>query len=281
MGVFVRDIAQFIQPVLMALMFTSAVFFPLSALPDWLRPVMAFTPLAVAVEMVRNALVFGTLPDASKVANSIAAGAIIAVLGYLFFKKQNAEVEQAFDYAVQLQNVIKRFAMFKRPEDRLKQMIVPHLRKAVLLQPKPYFKEFTAVSNVSLNIKRGETIGIIGRNGSGKSTLRQMIVGTLQPTSGTVKVKGRIAALLELGAGFNPEFTGRENVYVYGAILGFSRSEMQERLEAIAAFAAIGEFIEHPVRAYSSGMFVRLAFAVATAVEPDILIVEEALSVGD
>ena len=199
MGVFVRDIAQFIQPVLMALMFTSAVFFPLSALPDWLRPVMAFTPLAVAVEMVRNALVFGTLPDASKVANSIAAGAIIAVLGYLFFKKQNAEVEQAFDYAVQLQNVIKRFAMFKRPEDRLKQMIVPHLRKAVLLQPKPYFKEFTAVSNVSLNIKRGETIGIIGRNGSGKSTLRQMIVGTLQPTSGTVKVKGRMAALLEHG----------------------------------------------------------------------------------
>jgi lipopolysaccharide transport system ATP-binding protein len=185
------------------------------------------------------------------------------------------------DYAIRVENVFKRYAMFKRPEDRLKQMIVPRLQRAAMLEAKSYYKEFSAVSDVSLNVRRGETIGIIGRNGSGKSTLLQMIVGTLTPTSGNVKVNGRIAALLELGAGFNPEFTGRENVYVNGAILGFSRAEMDERFEAIAAFANIGEFIERPVKTYSSGMFVRLAFAVATAVEPDILVVDEALSVGD
>jgi lipopolysaccharide transport system ATP-binding protein len=160
-------------------------------------------------------------------------------------------------------------------------MVVPRLQRLVRAKPTPYFREFTAVKDVSLTVGKGETIGIIGRNGSGKSTLLQLIVGTLTPTSGNVAVNGRIAALLELGAGFNPEFTGRENVYVNGAILGFSRAEMDERFEAIAAFASIGEFIERPVKTYSSGMFVRLAFAVATAVEPDILVVDEALSVGD
>ena len=192
-----------------------------------------------------------------------------------------AQMENTGDYAIRVENVSKRFALFNRSEDRLKQMLIPRLQRAAFMKPKAYFTEFSAVKDVTLTVKRGETIGIIGRNGSGKSTLLQMIVGTLQPTSGNVKVKGRIAALLELGAGFNPEFTGRENVYVNGAILGFSRDEMDERFEAIAAFAGIGAFIERPVKTYSSGMFVRLAFAVATAVEPDILIVDEALSVGD
>jgi lipopolysaccharide transport system ATP-binding protein len=187
----------------------------------------------------------------------------------------------AHDSAIIVDHVTKRFALFNRPEDRLKQMVVPHMQRLVRAEPSRYFREFSAVNDVSLTIAKGETIGIIGRNGSGKSTLLQMIVGTLAPTSGRVKVNGRIAALLELGAGFNPEFTGRENVYVNGAILGFSRAEMDERFEAIAAFAGIGEFIERPVKTYSSGMFVRLAFAVSTAVEPDILVVDEALSVGD
>jgi lipopolysaccharide transport system ATP-binding protein len=187
----------------------------------------------------------------------------------------------AKDSAIIVDHVTKRFALFNRPEDRLKQMLVPRLQRLVRAEPSRYFREFTAVNDVSLTIAKGETIGIIGRNGSGKSTLLQMIVSTLAPTSGSVKVNGRIAALLELGAGFNPEFSGRENVYVNGAILGFSRAEMDERFEAIAAFAGIGEFIERPVKTYSSGMFVRLAFAVSTAVEPDILVVDEALSVGD
>jgi lipopolysaccharide transport system ATP-binding protein len=177
------------------------------------------------------------------------------------------------EIAISVQNLSKVYRIYAKPEDRLVQMAtLGRVRR---------FQEFTALRDVSLDVRRGETVGIVGRNGCGKSTLLQMIVGTLQPTSGSVAVQGRIAALLELGAGFNGEFTGRENVYMNGAILGFSREEMDARFESIAAFAGIGDFIERPVKTYSSGMFVRLAFAVSTAVEPDILVVDEALSVGD
>lgn len=174
---------------------------------------------------------------------------------------------------IRIRNLSKAYRIYERPEDRLIQMAtLGRVRR---------FTEFPALTDISLDIRRGETVGIVGRNGCGKSTLLQIICGILQPTSGTVDVKGRIAALLELGAGFNGEFTGRENVYMNGAILGFSRDEMDARFEQIAAFAGIGDFIERPVKTYSSGMFVRLAFAVATAVEPDILVVDEALAVGD
>lgn len=144
-----------------------------------------------------------------------------------------------------------------------------------------HYKEFHALNDVSFDIHKGETVGIIGKNGSGKSTLLQIICGIRQPTSGSVKVKGRISALLELGSGFQPEFTGRENVFLQGAIIGLTRHEMETRFDDIAAFADIGEYIDQPVKTYSSGMFVRLAFAVAVSVEPDILVVDEALSVGD
>lgn len=174
---------------------------------------------------------------------------------------------------ISARNLTKAYRLFGHPGDRVKQFLSLGLRR--------YHREFTALRDVSFDIRRGETIGIIGRNGSGKSTLLQLICGILKPTSGSIEVNGRISALLELGAGFNPEFTGRENVYFQGALMGLDKAQMDERFDEIAAFADIGEFIDQPVRTYSSGMFLRLAFAVAVHVDPDILVVDEALAVGD
>lgn len=185
------------------------------------------------------------------------------------------------DHAIHLQGVSKHYLIYKRPEDRLKQMIMPKLRRMTGMKPRKYFTDFAAVHDVDFTVERGETVGIIGRNGSGKSTLLQMICGILQPSSGSVEVNGRIAALLELGAGFNADFTGRENVFLNAAILGLTREETEARFDSIARFADIGIFIDQPVKTYSSGMYVRLAFAVAINVDPDILVVDEALSVGD
>jgi lipopolysaccharide transport system ATP-binding protein len=177
------------------------------------------------------------------------------------------------DVAISVKNLTKTYRIFGHPGDRIKQ--------ALTLGRVRLHKEFTALQEVSFEIKKGETVGIIGRNGSGKSTLLQLICGILKPTSGTVQVNGRVSALLELGAGFNPEFTGRENVYFQGAVMGFTKAEMDTRFHDIAAFADIGEFIDQPVRTYSSGMYVRLAFAMQVLSDPDILIIDEALSVGD
>ncbi len=174
---------------------------------------------------------------------------------------------------ISLRGVGKSFRMYKKPSD--------HLWNGLFGKGERGRKEFQALRGIDLDIERGETVGIIGRNGSGKSTLLQIIAGTLQPTTGTVGVSGRIAALLELGSGFNPEFTGRENVYLNAAILGLGRTQIEERLQSIIDFADIGEFIDQPVRSYSSGMAMRLAFAVVAHVDADILIVDEALSVGD
>ncbi|MBP2547680.1 lipopolysaccharide transport system ATP-binding protein [Neorhizobium galegae] len=183
--------------------------------------------------------------------------------------------------AIKVENVSKCYQIYDTPRARLKQFVLPRLRHAIGLSRPQYFREFWALRDVSFEVKKGETVGIIGRNGSGKSTLLQMICGTLNPTSGSIKAHGRISALLELGSGFNPEFTGRENVYMNAAILGVNKDEIDARFDDIAAFADIGDFIEQPVKSYSSGMMVRLAFAVAINVEPEILIVDEALSVGD
>jgi lipopolysaccharide transport system ATP-binding protein len=183
--------------------------------------------------------------------------------------------------AIRISNLSKCYHIYDRPQDRLKQLVIPKLRSLVGRNPGDYFREFWALNDVSFEVGRGETVGIIGRNGSGKSTLLQMICGTLEPTTGTVETHGRVAALLELGAGFNPEFTGRENVYMNATVLGLTQQEITARFDEIAAFADIGDFIEQPVKHYSSGMYARLAFAVAINVDPSILIVDEALSVGD
>ena len=175
--------------------------------------------------------------------------------------------------AIKVEGLGKTYRSYQTPQDRLKQIFWPG--------KKEFFKEFKALNDFSFTIGRGETVGIIGRNGSGKSTLLQMIAGTLTPSHGDVEINGRIAALLELGAGFNPEYSGRENVFMNGALLGMSNIEVKDKLDDISRFADIGHFIDEPVKTYSSGMYVRLAFSVAIHSEPDILIVDEALSVGD
>lgn len=185
------------------------------------------------------------------------------------------------EIAIKVDNLSKCYQVFSNPRDRLKQFILPRVQQSVGVKSKRYFKEFWALKELSFEINKGETVGIVGRNGSGKSTLLQMICGTLTPTAGTVKTYGRVAALLELGSGFNPEFSGRENVYMNGVLLGLSNQEIDQRYDDIVAFADIGDFIDQPVKTYSSGMYVRLAFAVAINVAPDILIVDEALAVGD
>jgi len=176
--------------------------------------------------------------------------------------------------AVAVHNLGKCYHIYNKPEDRLKQALLR-------FRGKNYFDEFWALRNVCFEVAPGEAVGIVGRNGSGKSTLMQIIAGTLAPTEGQVTVRGRVAALLELGSGFNPDFTGRENVHTYGAILGMSRRDIDERFDEIAAFADIGRFLDQPVKTYSSGMRVRLAFAVQVQVRPEVLIIDEALTVGD
>ena len=177
------------------------------------------------------------------------------------------------EYTIQVQDVSKIYRLYEKPIDRLKE--------SLSLTHKSYHRDFFALSNISFQVKKGETVGIIGTNGSGKSTILKIITGVLTPTTGNVRVSGVISALLELGAGFNMDYTGIENVYMNGTMMGFTRSQMDEKLPEILEFADIGDFVYQPVKTYSSGMFVRLAFALAINVEPEILIVDEALSVGD
>lgn len=195
------------------------------------------------------------------------------------------------DTVISVENVSKAYRIWQTPAARLTSPLMAGIGRhifgstppgrALVRRAEASYRDFWALKDISFEIRRGESVGIIGRNGSGKSTLLQIIAGTLQPTTGSVRVKGRVAALLELGSGFNLDFTGRENVFLNGAVLGLSRSEVEERFDAIAGFADIGEFIDHPAKTYSSGMLVRLAFSVQVQVEPEILIIDEALAVGD
>ena len=184
------------------------------------------------------------------------------------------EVKSSDDMVVAVQNVGKMYRLYDRPQERLKQQLFGRFGKS-------YGREFWALREVSCCVRRGEVLGIIGLNGSGKSTLLQILAGVLKPTTGEAHIKGRVAALLELGSGFNPEYTGRDNIFMNGAILDIPRAEMEKRFEEIVAFADIGAFIDQPVKTYSSGMFVRLAFAVTISVDADVLLIDEALAVGD
>lgn len=177
------------------------------------------------------------------------------------------------NYAIEVKNVKKVYKLYDKPSLRIKE--------AFSIKGKKYHKEFHALEDISINVKQGEMLGVIGKNGAGKSTLLKIITGVLTPTSGSVTINGKISALLELGAGFNPEYTGVENIYLNGSMMGFSKEEIDQKLDSIIEFADIGDFIYQPVKSYSSGMFARLAFAVSINVEPDVLIVDEALSVGD
>ena len=183
--------------------------------------------------------------------------------------------------AIDVRGLSKCYQVYEQPADRLKQFVIPRLSRLFRGAAKQYFREFWALRDIDFTIKKGETVGIIGHNGAGKSTLLQLICGTLNPSHGEVNVNGRIAALLELGAGFNPEFSGRDNVYLNASVLGLSKEDIDARFDEIARFADIGDFMEQPVKTYSSGMYVRLAFAVQACIDPEILIVDEALAVGD
>ena len=178
------------------------------------------------------------------------------------------------EYAIRVKNITKRYKLFERNRDRVRDALG-------LAGKKQLYKDLYALKDLSFDIKKGESVGIIGVNGAGKSTILKIITGVLTPSEGEVEIGGRISALLELGAGFNPEYTGLQNVYLNGTMMGFSKEEIDKRLQSILDFADIGDFINQPVKTYSSGMFVRLAFAVAINIEPEILIVDEALSVGD
>ncbi len=178
------------------------------------------------------------------------------------------------EFAIDIIEVSKVYKLYDKPIDRLKELLNFSGKKI-------YAKDFVALNKITLRVRKGDTVGILGKNGAGKSTLLKILTGVLSETSGDIKIEGTISALLELGAGFNPEYTGIENIFLNGAMMGFSRNEMQKKLEQIVSFADIGDFIDQPVKSYSSGMFARLAFSVAISVEPDILIVDEALSVGD
>lgn len=182
---------------------------------------------------------------------------------------------------ISVNNLSKCFQIYDRPFDRFKQFLFSRIQILRKTTSRKYCKDFWALQNITFNISRGGAVGIIGLNGSGKSTLLHIICGTLSPTKGEIKTKGRVAALLELGSGFNPEFSGRENIFLNASVLGLKTDEINERLDNILAFADIGDFIDQPVKTYSSGMLVRLAFAVIAHVDADILVIDEALAVGD
>jgi lipopolysaccharide transport system ATP-binding protein len=195
--------------------------------------------------------------------------------------KERESIKLDGSVAIRINNISKCYQIYERPQDRLKQAIVPRFQRFFHRKLSRYARDFWALKDVSFEVIKGETVGIIGRNGSGKSTLLQMICGTITPSGGRVETNGRVAALLELGAGFNPEYSGRENIFLSASLLGISKDEINNKFDAIADFAEIGEFMDQPVKTYSSGMYARVAFSASVFIDPDILLIDEILAVGD
>lgn len=203
-------------------------------------------------------------------------------MAFGFFKKPVKGLQMSSNSPIiRVENLSKCFNIYDRPRDRLKEMFMSNIPMLTGKRESKYHREFWALDDINFEIEKGHTVGILGQNGSGKSTLLQIMTGTMTPTSGTVNIDGKVAALLELGSGFNPDFTGRENVYLNGSLLGLTRIQIDDKFDYIAAFADIGDHLDQPVKTYSSGMMLRLAFAVQIAVESEVLIIDEALAVGD
>jgi lipopolysaccharide transport system ATP-binding protein len=246
-----------------------------------MQSIVLLNPLTYIIEQSRVVIVWGQLPDflGLTIYSVNSFGLPMSVI--TGSRKHEEGLLMSSDlYAIEIDNVSKCYQVYDNPIKRLKEFIVPKVHHRTGKVTRLYHDEFWALQDINFRLKKGETVGIVGKNGSGKSTLLQIIAGTLTPTSGNVKLHGRVAALLELGAGFNNDFSGRENIYLNAALLGLTRAEI-EKIDDIISFADIGHFIDSPVRAYSSGMLVRLAFAIQAQIEPEILIVDEALAVGD
>ena len=281
-GVFVRDIGQASGPVLAVMLFLSPVLYPASAFPESLSSLAVCEPAHFSHHSGPRYSHLGKGAVLRSASESIVCAATLSRgLAYSGFRRHGGPLPMSSDWAIRVRSLCKTYRLYDRPRDRPKQWILPPLQKWLGRTSTQYYREVLAVKNVSFEVKKGETLGIVGRNGSGKSTLLQLIVGTLSPTSGTVEIDGRVAALLELGAGFHPDFTGRENVFLNAALLGLAQQDIEAQLEDILAFADIGIAIDQPVKTYSSGMVVRLAFAVIAHVKANILVIDEALAVGD
>lgn len=274
LGVFVRDIGSVVVLFVSLLMFMSPVFYSASSLSPVWQFWMNLNPLTAIIENLRLVVFSGAVPDWAGWSLSLGIASALALVGAWFLVLRAMGLLMSFDRpAIRASSLTKTFAVYEQPLDQLKQLLAGRKRQ--------YGKRYSALSDVSFELPRGQVLGLVGDNGAGKSTLLQLVCKTLMPSSGSVEVNGRVAALLELGAGFNPEFSGRENIYLNAAVLGLTQAEIESRYTSIVEFSGVGDFIEQPVKTYSSGMYMRLAFSIATCVDPDILVIDEALSVGD
>ena len=263
-----------------ALMYLTPVIYPMSILPEWLYHLVMINPLTSILIMFRNVVIYGRLPGLVMLLVTAAEAVLCLGVGcWVFYKHQDGfifvGVTMENEVIVKVENVSIKFCLASEKFDGFKEYFIQRVKKKITYQ------DFWALQDVSFEVYKGETLGLIGVNGSGKSTMLKIIAGVMKPTRGSVKTSGVIAPLIELGAGFDFDLTAKENVFLNGTLLGYTREYLEEHYEEIVEFSELGDFINMPIRNYSSGMMARLAFSIATVVKPEILIVDEILSVGD